>query len=492
MSRRSRIFLGIFVVYLVAVAALLYRLAADLDPRYRESAEESLVDTANLLATLLERRTYNGIIPTDELERTLNHLAQRPIYARIFDIEKTAVDLHVYVTDRNGVVLYDSRGRDVGSDYFAWRDVYLTLQGSYGARTTFADPRDSRSAVMYVGAAIRERGETGRADLGRAESGEDIVGMVAVGKPVAAFSPFIANARTRLLLFGGVAAGSFAVLLVLSVVWLVRPFGMIGDLWRAFRADAASGGSIRFGRRLASAVRTAFAEARDTLAGRSYVEQYVQTLAHELKSPLAAIRGASELLREPMPEDARARFAHNIEDQVARAQDLIDRLLELSSLERRGALDRVEHIPVTALVEAVRNEVLPSATARSVTLVTAAEPDLIVVGDAFLLQRAVSNLVRNAVDFAPPDTQVEIRAHANRGHIEFVVRDHGPGLPDYARTRLFEKFFSLPRPATGKRSTGLGLAFVREVAQLHAGSAKLTNHPDGGAVATLTLPMPRG
>ncbi|HYS13657.1 MAG TPA: two-component system sensor histidine kinase CreC, partial [Burkholderiaceae bacterium] len=210
MSRRSRIFLGIFVVYLVAVAALLYRLAADLDPRYRESAEESLVDTANLLATLLERGTYNGIIPTDELERTLNHLSRRPIYARIFDIEKTAVDLHVYVTDRDGVVLFDSHGRDVGSDYFAWRDVYLTLQGSYGARTTLANPNDSRSAVMYVGAAIRERSDSAKAESGRSESGEDIVGMVAVGKPIAAFSPFIANARARLLLFGGVAAGSFA------------------------------------------------------------------------------------------------------------------------------------------------------------------------------------------------------------------------------------------------------------------------------------------
>jgi two-component system sensor histidine kinase CreC len=486
MSRRSRIFLGIFVVYLAGVAALLYRLAADLDPRYRESAEESLVDTANLLATLLERGTYNGIIPTDDLERTLSHLRQRPIYARIFDIEKTAVDLHVYVTDRNGIVLFDSKGRDVGSDYFAWRDVYLTLQGSYGARTTLADPNDKHSAVMYVGAAIRERGESVRS-----ESGEDIVGMVAVGKPIAAFSPFIANARARLLLFGGVAAGSFALLLVFSVVWLVRPFGMIGDLWRAFRADAASGGSIRFGRRLLSAVRTAFAEARDTLAGRSYVEQYVQTLAHELKSPLAAIRGASELLREPMPEDARARFAHNIEDQVARAQDLIDRLLELSSLERRGALERVERIAIGPLVDVVRDEVLPSAAAKSVVVVAAADPDLAVVGDSFLLQRALSNLVRNAIDFAPPSTQVEIRAHAVKGQVEISVRDRGPGLPDYARARIFERFFSLPRPATGKRSTGLGLAFVREVAQLHAGTAHLTNHPDGGAIATLSLQLPR-
>lgn len=484
MSRRSRIFLGIFVVYLAAVAALLYRLAADLDPRYRESAEESLVDTANLLATLLERNTYNGIIPTDELERTLNHLARRPVYARIFDIEKTAVDLHVYVTDRDGVVLFDSRGRDVGTDYFAWRDVYLTLQGSYGARTTFTDPGDARSAVMYVGAAIRER-----SDAARAESGEDIVGMVAVGKPIAAFSPFIANARTRLLLFGGVAAGSFALMIVLSVVWLVRPFGLVGDLWRAFRADAASGGSVRFGRRLVDAVRSAFADARDTIAGRSYVEQYVQTLAHELKSPLAAIRGASELLREPMPEDARARFAHNIEDQVRRAQDLIDRLLELSAVERRTSLGRVVPVPVGPLVDTVRDEVMPTATARSLTLVADVPPDLAIAGDAFLLQRALSNLVRNAIDFAPAGSQVDIHARPVRSHVEITVRDRGPGLPDYARAKVFEKFFSLPRPATGNRSTGLGLAFVREVVQLHGGSARLANDPGGGAVATLVLPM---
>jgi len=192
MTRRSRLFIGIFVVYLAAVGVLLYRIAADLDPRYRESAEESLVDTANLLATLLERRVYNGVIPVDDLDRTLVELTARPIYARIYGIEKTAVALHVYVTDRNGVVLFDSRGQDVGADYLPWRDVQLTLEGSYGARTTRSDPADPRTEVMYVGAAIRERREAART-----EAGEDIVGMVAVGKPVQQFSPFIINARLK-------------------------------------------------------------------------------------------------------------------------------------------------------------------------------------------------------------------------------------------------------------------------------------------------------
>ena len=73
--------------------------------------------------------------------------------------------------------------------------------------------------------------------------------------------------------------------------------------------------------------------------------------------------------------------------------------------------------------------------------------------------------------------------------VEIRVRDQGPGIPDYASGKVFEKFYSLERPRHGQRSTGLGLAFVREIAQLHGGRAALANAVDGpGAVAVLTLP----
>jgi len=483
MSTRSRIFAGIFFVYLAAIGFLLYRVTADLDPRYRESAEESLVDTAHLLATLLERRTYNGVIPTDELERTLENLNRRPVYARIFDIEKTRIDLHVYVTDRDGTVLYDSQGQDVGANYLTWRDVSRTLDGAYGARTTLADPHDPSSAVMYVGAPIRER-----APQSQAASGEDIVGMVSVGKPVASFRPFIANARQKLLLVGLISTAGFALLLLFATVWLVRPFGFVRDVWRSLVREPGS--LATFGRRFVHAVRTAFADMRDALAGRSYVDQYVQTLTHELKSPLAAIRGAAELLREPMPEEARVRFTTNIEEQVQRAQALIDRLLELSNLERRAALDHAESVALTKVAHAARDEVSAPAARKNVEITITTDTDPTVSGDAFLLQRAVANLLVNAIEFAPPDSRIELSLHGD-AQVELAVRDHGPGLPDYARERVFEKFFSLPRPDTGKKSTGLGLAFVREVAQLHGGSASLRNHPEGGAVATLRLPRPK-
>jgi two-component system sensor histidine kinase CreC len=113
---------------------------------------------------------------------------------------------------------------------------------------------------------------------------------------------------------------------------------------------------------------------------------------------------------------------------------------------------------------------------------------LLASGDAFLLARAISNLVRNAIDFAPPHSTVEVAARESGRQVALTVRDHGPGLPPFAQRRVFEKFFSTARPDTGKKGTGLGLAFVKEVAALHGGTARLANHPDGGAVATLTLP----
>ena len=479
MSRRSRIFLGAVVVYVAAVVFLLYQVSVDLDPRYRESAEDSLVDTANLLATLLERQAYSSVIQTEELERTLQQLGQRPLNARIFSVDKTRVDLHVYVTDANGIVLYDSAGRDVGKDYRAWRDVGRSLAGQYGARTTLADPADPASAVMYVGAAIRERAG--------ADAPEEIVGMVGVGKPIAAFSPFITNAREKLVIFGVISVAAFALLLLMVTVWLVRPFGLVTDVWRALRAGPGDGRSV------GNSLRTAFLDMRDALAGKSYVDEYVAALTHEIKSPLAAIRGAAELLREPLPEDARMRFAGNVEEQVKRAQDLVERMLELSGLERRRALQQREAVSLAQLADTVREEMAPLATRRDVELFVDVDPDFVVSGDRFLLQRALANLVLNAIEFSPREGTVTVDAHAGRGRVELTVRDHGPGLPEFARDRVFEKFFSLPRPDTGRKGTGLGLAFVREVAVLHGGAARLSNHPEGGAVATLILPraLPR-
>ncbi|MES2934264.1 MAG: two-component system sensor histidine kinase CreC [Pseudomonadota bacterium] len=476
MKRRNRIYLGILCVFALLVGLLLYRVATDIDSRYRESAEESLVDTAHLLAAFVETDMREQAIDVSRLRGALSNAYGRRFEAKIYGITKRRVDLHIYLTDDNGSVIFDSAGQAVGQDFRAWRDVNRALAGEYGARTTPTDPAKPETAIMYVAAPIYSDGA--------------IVGVVSVGKSVASHHERVVTARQKLLYVGLITLTAFILLLLVVSVWLARPFGLTADFLHILRQEGIRRPAHLL-RRLGTVTKTAFGEMRDALAGRSYTEEYVQTLTHELKSPLTAIRGAAELLREPMPEAQRQRFTANISEQVQRLQELADRLLELASLEKRRTLDDVCHINLNDLMHDVAAAIEPIARRKNVALLIDAGLTGMAVqvdGNAFLLHRALANLLANAVDFSPPDSRIELAAQVLGRKIRITVRDHGAGIPDYALDRVFEKFYSLPRPDSGRKSTGLGLAFVREVAHLHGGEVQLANHAEGGTLASLTLP----
>jgi two-component system sensor histidine kinase CreC len=244
----------------------------------------------------------------------------------------------------------------------------------------------------------------------------------------------------------------------------------------------------RLGRRALGVLGAAYEEMRDALAGRTYVADYVQTLTHEVKGPLSAIRGAAELLQEPMPDADRARFVANIARETQRIQELVDRMMELTALESLRALEAPQPLAVRPLVEELAASAQAAGASRAVHVELLPGDDGFVEGDAFLLRRAVANLLDNALDFSPAGATVSITVTPGRRTVELTVRDGGPGIPEYAEDKVFEKFYSLARPHTRKKSTGLGLAFVKEIAALHHGRATLGNAPDGGAVATLSLP----
>ncbi|HZX26291.1 MAG TPA: ATP-binding protein, partial [Telluria sp.] len=227
---------------------------------------------------------------------------------------------------------------------------------------------------------------------------------------------------------------------------------------------------------------------RHQLEGKQYAEELMHTLAHELKSPIAAIQASAELLREEMPEAERRRFLINIEEQNARQRQLIDRLLALVRVEQQQRLAVREPVALPDLLALAAADARPKADARAVALEIDAGDHLAVPGDPLLLRQALGNLVDNALDFAPRGGRVRVRARRDDDAVRIEVCDDGPGVPDYALARVFERFYSLPRP-DGAKSTGLGLAFVREVALLHGGAASLANGPDGGACARLRLPL---
>jgi signal transduction histidine kinase len=112
-------------------------------------------------------------------------------------------------------------------------------------------------------------------------------------------------------------------------------------------------------------------------------------------------------------------------------------------------------------------------------------------GDPTLIGLAVANLLQNAIDFAPDHSTVALDVRTEGDHAVIEITDAGPGIPDFAIDRAFERFFSMPRPRTGRKSSGLGLCFVRETAHLHHGEATLTPATPTGTRATLKLPLSR-
>ncbi len=484
MTKRNRVFAAILLAYAIGVGWLMWRLLADIDPRYRESAEESLVETAHLMAAQIEQRWVERaatlaepVIDVAVLEPLFRDLYSRKLDANIFGFEKTRFELRMTVVDANGHVVFDSLGRETGEDHSKWRDIKLALDGRYGARTTPDVDTDARTAVMYVAAPLRLDSR--------------IVGAVSVGKPAESFGQFVAAARKKTIIIGVTSVLAVALLVAILSVWLVRPFGLIADYVRYVRAQRTFS-LPRLGRRALGTLGAAYDEMRDALSGRNYVADYVQTLTHELKSPLSAIRGAAELLHErEMPAQDREHFVANIERETARIQELVDRMMELAALESRRSLERTETVGLRALLGERVSSARAAGAPRSITVTLDAATDATVEGDPLLLQRAVGNLLDNALDFSPQGGSVEValtQRGPNSRMAEISVRDHGPGIPDYADQKVFEKFYSLARPGSQRKSTGLGLPFVREIAALHQGRITLRNADGGGAVAVLSLP----
>src|SRR5690606_32788365 len=129
-------------------------------------------------------------------------------------------------------------------------------------------------------------------------------------------------------------------------------------------------------------------------------------------------------------------------------------------------------VPAGSLLAEVAADFEAVARARGLTLHQEAGDDLVVTGDAFLLHQALRGLLENAASFAPAGSTLELLARRDGDQVVLDVADRGPGLPDYALERVFERFYSLPRPDGGPRGSGLGLCFVAEVAKLHGGSVR--------------------
>lgn len=453
-----RLLFGFFLVTGLAAFFVLRVFMAEVKPSVREVMEDMMVDTANILAELASDDLVTGNIAAGRFAQDVRNYARRPIDAQIWGLAKQSLDFRVYVTDINGTVLFDSANVATGADYSRWRDVARTLRGEYGARATREVQHDDRSSVMYVAAPVAHEGKT--------------IGVLTVAKPMATIQAFIDRAERKILLRGVLLlflSLGIGVAVTLWVVWSIRKL-------RRYANAVAQGGQPAVPQIPGELgdLAAAMDAMRLKLEGHEYIESYVRALTHELKSPLAAIRGAGELLQDELPEAARREFAGHVLGQAERLQALVDRMLELTKLEQRHATVQRETLRWADFMKPF-SAAAQTKYAQAAIKIIANPAEASVHAEPGLLSLALSNLLENARSFAPAGSVITVEAKDGM----VAVQDSGPGVPDYALPRLGERFFSTARPDGQGKGSGLGLAIVRQIMVLHGGKM-VVSHANPG------------
>jgi signal transduction histidine kinase/CHASE2 domain-containing sensor protein len=221
----------------------------------------------------------------------------------------------------------------------------------------------------------------------------------------------------------------------------------------------------------------------------------ISLVSHEMRTPLTAIQGMTELLAAYDVEPVRRREMNlAINDEVKRLTRMITGYLDITRLESGATAMRLSPLRAESLLERILILLEPVAAQRQIRLVSNFPADLPpFLADADLLSRAVENLVSNAIKYSSDGTAVTLSARAEEEYVAIEVADHGYGIPAADLERVFEKFYRVPRVQdAGVPGTGLGLALVREIAELHHGSVSLRSEVNQGSTFTLRIPRKEG
>lgn len=474
MSLTLRFIVAVALMCIAAWFAIVQPVLVRVERQYLEAAEEPMVDFAHLLAEIASDR-WDEAQAVPSLAGALKRTQARHFEARIYEVVKSRVDMHITITDASGIVLFDSLKPDRIGKPHGVRDVRLTLEGLYGARMSRSDPSDPLSSTMYVAAPVLD-------DQGK------ILGVISVVKPQLSLLVFIEQTRNRVKALAIIGAITAFLMAILLARWIAQPLRALTGHAEAVAAGARPTPPRLPGRHL-KRLGEVMEEMRDALEGKRHVETYVRNLTHEMKSPVAAIRGAVELLGGSPSESQRNKLLANIESESRRLELLGDQLLALANLESRKQLDQRDEIDLHALILRTVDSKIPNAQNHGIQILVDQPDDIHVRGDATLIELAIANLLQNAIDFSIDQSVITVRSRRDDREIIIEILDQGIGLPDFAFERAFDRFFSMPRPRTGHKSSGLGLCFVRETAQLHGGDITLTPVLPSGTLATLRLPI---
>ena len=216
----------------------------------------------------------------------------------------------------------------------------------------------------------------------------------------------------------------------------------------------------------------------------------LNSISHELRTPIAAITAAATALTEvntPDPSQLQKTLASEISESAARLNRLVGNLLDMTRLESGNVKPRLEWCDISDLINvALRHN--ERELSRHRIILSVPRPLALVKIDFVLMEQVLNNLLLNAAStYTPAGTAVEIKARAQNSEMLLSVADRGPGLPEESLPHLFEKFYRVPGAPAG--GTGLGLSIVKGLVEAHGGHVEVQNRPDGGAEFIVSLPI---
>ena len=472
----------LFLLYFIISSTLLWTFA---HRTALESAKSVMVEVSSLMSRVASQNNKDGEIDLETFESLIVNYLRSQKNTIDPNSNQKLENLAIYVTDKDGLLVLDSRGLILGKDMRAHNEVDSALSGGHDiTRVVVEDipePKKSRGVVVeylyksrFLNASNPIYGNNG-----------EILGAVVVVAPLMDLLDqnyllqFIFYIFLISLIFG--ALGSYRISRNIKRVekYTTSLFNgedvVMPDLNNQFN-------------KLAKTIENARAE----VELKDDVEQYIDTLAHELRTPITGIQLTAENLLTPMSDEQRKRFIENILDSNKHMELLVNRLLDLSRIERRETLKAIESVNILQIVNKVLNAPSRSKNIldKNLNIVLEISKKSLLRAEKILLEQAIGNIVNNALDFSPKSGTITIKVSETNTAISIIVLDDGPGIPPHVLSKLFTRFFSVSRPDTGVRGNGLGLRFVRKIMQLHGGEVTLQNRfIQQGAEAKLRFPI---
>lgn len=321
--------------------------------------------------------------------------------------------------------------------------------------------------------------------------------MVSIGKPNQSVQPYIERAEQQLI-YQALWIVALSLLLASMVAyWLKHSIDKVRRYAQALAP--VNQAPFFYSAKELNQVTQALSDMREKLEDRAYVETYVNTLTHELKSPLTAIQASAELLQDELPLSDQQQFATHIYQQSQRLQTLIERMLLLTRLEKNQHALELQHLDLSTLIQQCFQQQHSALQRQQIRVQLDLPAHCLLYADAFWLKQALNNLLDNARDFCPPQGRIAIHIQPNKlaQTLQVLFFNEGEAIPEYALARVFETYFSLPRPHNQQRSTGIGLSIVQHIIQQHHGEIQIENmaenslsflrHHASGVLVTLTL-----